>query len=49
MTTGYVDENWARAHHDRWLAELQQQAGSVKHAHAQSPSKVDIQGAPDKA
>lgn len=21
MTTGYVDENWAKAHHDRWYAE----------------------------
>ena len=21
MTTGYVDENWAEAHHDLWYAE----------------------------
>jgi len=24
MTTGYVDENWARGHHDRWYAEATQ-------------------------
>jgi formate dehydrogenase subunit gamma len=23
MGTGQVDENWAREHHDLWLAELQ--------------------------
>jgi len=23
MTSGSVDENWARTHHDRWLAELE--------------------------
>jgi formate dehydrogenase subunit gamma len=22
MTTGYVDENWAKAHHDRWYGEI---------------------------
>jgi formate dehydrogenase subunit gamma len=22
MTTGYVDENWAKAHHDRWYGEV---------------------------
>ena len=27
MTTGYVDENWAEAHHDRWHAELMEQPG----------------------
>ena len=26
MTTGYVDENWAKAHHDRWHGELMQNA-----------------------
>lgn len=25
MTTGYVDEAWARQHHDLWLAEVQEQ------------------------
>lgn len=28
MTTGYVDENWAEAHHDRWHAEVMAQANS---------------------
>jgi len=23
MSTGYVDENWAKAHHDRWYEEMQ--------------------------
>jgi formate dehydrogenase subunit gamma len=23
MGTGYVDENWAKAHHDRWYEEIQ--------------------------
>ena len=27
MTTGYVDENWAEAHHDRWHAEVMAQPG----------------------
>lgn len=26
MTTGYVDENWAKGHHDRWYAEATQTA-----------------------
>ena len=25
MTTGYVDENWAKVHHDRWYAEVKGQ------------------------
>lgn len=49
MTTGYVDENWARLHHDLWLAEVQQKAGSVKHEQAAKTSAVDIPAAPDKA
>ena len=34
MTTGYVDENWAKAHHDRWHAEATKAAG----ARSQPPS-----------
>lgn len=29
MTTGYVDESWAEAHHDEWYAEVKQQQQSV--------------------
>jgi hypothetical protein len=24
MTTGYVDENWAKQHHDLWYAEVKE-------------------------
>ena len=27
MTNGYVDEAWAKSHHDRWYAEMQAAAG----------------------
>ncbi len=30
MTTGYVDVNWAKQHHDRWYEEI---AGSAEHIH----------------
>lgn len=28
MTTGYVDANWAKAHHDRWYEEMQARPGN---------------------
>ena len=31
MTTGYVDENWAKAHHDRWYAEATQTTVATGH------------------
>jgi len=27
MTNGYVDEAWAKSHHDRWYAEVKAAAG----------------------
>ncbi len=29
MGTGYVDENWAKAHHDRWYEEVQAHSGKA--------------------
>ena len=37
MTTGYVDEAWAKSHHDRWYAE-------VKAAENSSETTVDESG-----
>lgn len=39
MTTGYVDENWARAHHDRWYAEVRQ-AGAAEQARERPPASL---------
>jgi formate dehydrogenase subunit gamma len=36
MTTGEVDVNWAREHHDLWLAEMEK-AGKVRPAGAELP------------
>ena len=35
MKTGYVDEEWAREHHDIWYEEVKHQAGKPQ---AQSPA-----------
>ena len=29
MTTGYVDENWAKSHHNRWYEEVKN-AGEIE-------------------
>jgi formate dehydrogenase subunit gamma len=29
MTTGYVDENWAKQHHDLWYAEVKERGEIV--------------------
>ncbi len=28
MNSGFVDENWAKEHHDLWVAELEGKSGS---------------------
>jgi len=48
MTTGYVDENWAKVHHDRWLAEVQDQVEPVPNTEEKSP-KGDLQTSTDQA
>lgn len=39
MTTGYVDENWAKAHHDRWYAEVGQ-GESAAPTHETRPAQL---------
>ena len=51
MTTGYVDENWAKLHHDLWYDEVARgdtpsRASSADRAAAPEPS---IPASPDKA
>lgn len=36
MTSGYVDEAWAKSHHDRWYAEVKAVAGDAGEADAES-------------
>ena len=45
MTTGYVDVNWAKQHHDRWYEEV---AGSAEHVTDQQ-SAGDVPGEPTAA
>ena len=45
MTTGYVDVNWAKQHHDRWYEEV---AGSAEHVTGQQ-SAGDVPGEPTAA
>lgn len=37
MTTGYVDANWAKQHHDLWYEEVRQAGGDVRQATGESP------------
>lgn len=46
MTTGYVDENWAEAHHDRWHAEVVQAGGVIEPAPQSTP--IPPHGMPEK-
>jgi len=41
MATGYVDANWAKAHHDRWYADMQRQGkvGAVMSGEEPSPGR----------
>ena len=48
MTTGYVDENWAKAHHDRWYAEVKNQPQPPAHESAGS-DRVPLQPSTRKA
>ena len=45
MTTGYVDVNWAKQHHDRWYEEV---AGSAEHV-TDRQSAGDVPGEPTAA
>jgi formate dehydrogenase subunit gamma len=36
MSTGFVDENWAKAHHDLWYAEVKAQETTESHGGAMS-------------
>lgn len=40
MTTGYVSEEWARQHHDLWLAEVQKEGQQSESASAATPSSA---------
>ncbi len=47
MTTGTVDENWAKSHHDRWYAEVKgKQAPDVPDS---GVPPIGLQAKPDKA
>ena len=48
MTTGYVDENWAEAHHDLWYAEATGR-GRPAEAGADRQDAVQIHAPPDRA
>jgi formate dehydrogenase subunit gamma len=40
MTTGFVDENWAKLHHNRWYEEVKQQLGEHEPIDADAPATV---------
>ncbi len=47
MTTGYVDENWAKAHHDIWYDEAKSEAATA--ADATAPGQSGLRASPEKA
>lgn len=50
MTTGYVDENWAKAHHDRWHAEVTEQPPAPRAGHGKRDEAADtLHPSPDRA
>jgi len=49
MTTGHVDENWARAHHDRWYAEVKGEAPPTDRETTTRTRSGPISASPDKA
>jgi len=49
MTTGYVDENWAEAHHDLWYAEATGQENPAEADHDNSQEAAPMQAPPDRA
>ena len=49
MTTGYVDENWAKAHHDLWYAEAAENgAKEIEELQAKSQETPQLAPHPDK-
>ena len=49
MTTGYVDVNWAKQHHDRWYDEIADSAEHVTDVPAQSAGDAPAQPSAAKA
>ena len=49
MTTGYVDENWAEAHHDLWYAEVSKGDKPVAEESDQTSEFQPMPAPPDKA
>jgi len=49
MTTGYVDENWAEAHHDLWYAEATGRGKPGGTQAAERQDAVSMQAPPDRA
>jgi formate dehydrogenase subunit gamma len=45
MTTGYVDENWARQHHNLWLDDVKS-GGAASARHAGSDEDTIVKGSP---
>ena len=49
MTTGYVDVNWAKQHHDRWYEEIADSAEHVTDVSVQSAGDAPAQPSAAKA
>ena len=48
MTTGYVDEHWVEAHHDRWYAEVKGLPDPIDPGTADKGAKRVLHATPDK-
>ena len=46
MTTGYVDEAWAKSHHDRWYAEVKAAEGGTDETEAAGGTAASGTGSP---
>lgn len=49
MTTGYVDENWAKEHHDHWYDEVKANAAAGGADNADETAAATLRTSPDKA
>lgn len=49
MTTGFVDENWAEAHHDLWHAEATGRSEPAEADTTESQEVASMQAPPDRA
>jgi formate dehydrogenase subunit gamma len=49
MTTGYVDEHWAEAHHDRWYAEVKGLSDPTDTGTSDRAASGGLHPTPDKA